>query len=101
MTNEAPLKEDPNVADRPSEPQSESQPGQRSEPTVDAGRFYSAATPLDEIGEPPESQTVPALKRLGPLPMARGSFPLMGFLATCYDHISGHAQGPSQSAPRP
>lgn len=33
----------------------------------------------------------PAMKRLGPLPIPRGSFPLMGFFATVYEHISAHA----------
>jgi len=37
-----------------------------------------------------ESQT--ALKHLGPLPFSRGAVPLMGILASLYEHVSTSAQ---------
>jgi hypothetical protein len=36
-------------------------------------------------------ETTPALKRLGPLHFTGGTFPLMGFFASAYEHISAHA----------
>jgi hypothetical protein len=35
----------------------------------------------------------PALQLLGPLPFPRGGFPLMGFFASVYDHVSKTASG--------
>ncbi len=40
---------------------------------------------------PPQGQRLSALKRLGPLPFPRRGFPMMGFLATLYDHVSAYA----------
>ncbi|MBX3396330.1 MAG: hypothetical protein KF841_13285 [Phycisphaerae bacterium] len=34
----------------------------------------------------------PALKRMGPPPVARSTFPLMGLFATVYEHIAAHAK---------
>ncbi len=56
-----------------------------------ADRFWAPPADLDAIGVPPDAESIPALRRLGPLPFPRGGFPLMGFLATVYDHIATHA----------
>lgn len=47
----------------------------------DVDRAVAARPPV-----PPDDP--PALQRLGPLPFPRGGFPLMGFLASVYDHVS-------------
>ena len=39
------------------------------------------------------AESTPALKRLGPLPFSGSTFPLMGFFASVYEHISTHAAG--------
>lgn len=57
---------------------------------IDPVRFWSTTRDLSEIGPVPETETTPALRRLGPPPFARSRFPLMGFLATVYEHISTH-----------
>jgi len=57
---------------------------------ADAERFWSPPADLDAIQQPTEADAIPALKRLGPLHVARGGFPLMGFLATVYDQIADH-----------
>lgn len=57
-----------------------------------ADRFWAPSTDLDAIEEPPDAESIPALRRLGPLPFSRGGFPLMGFLATVYDHVADHAE---------
>lgn len=56
-----------------------------------ADQFWEPPADLDAIEVPPAAESIPALRRLGPLPFPRGGFPLMGFLATVYDHIAGHA----------
>lgn len=53
--------------------------------------YWASPTDLDARSSPPAVESVPALQRLGPLPFPRGGFPLMGFLATVYDHIADHA----------
>lgn len=57
----------------------------------DADRFWVPPVDLDAIEVPPDTESIPALRRLGPLPFPRGGFPLMGFLATVYDHVASHA----------
>ncbi len=56
-----------------------------------ADRFWAPPTDLDALETPPNAESIPALRRLGPLPFPRGGFPLMGFLATVYDHVADHA----------
>jgi hypothetical protein len=40
----------------------------------------------------PAGETTPVLERLGPSPFPRSGFPLMGFLATLYDHVAEYAR---------
>ncbi len=70
---------------------------------VDPRRFWSAPAGAVEPISPEALDATPALKQLGPLPIAGSGFPLMGFLATVYeqvaDHVietSGEALGPEQ-----
>ncbi|MEK6644666.1 MAG: hypothetical protein AAB385_05795 [Planctomycetota bacterium] len=58
---------------------------------TDPARFWSLAAELP--GQPVFEAVPPALKRLGPLPFPRGKFPLMGFLATVYEHVAAHVRG--------
>jgi len=58
---------------------------------ADAEKFWAPPADLDTLEVPPNAESIPALQRLGPLPFPRGGFPLMGFLATVYDHIADHA----------
>lgn len=46
----------------------------------------------DAFSAPPQVETQPALKQLGPLPVARAAFPLMGFFASVYEHVSMQAR---------
>lgn len=41
---------------------------------------------------PQDEQTQTALKHLGPLPFPRGPVPLMGILASLYEHVSAAAK---------
>ncbi len=58
------------------------------EAPTDAKAFYAARIDLDEIGPPPAAERASALKRLGPPPFAHLGFPLIGFLATLYEHVA-------------
>ncbi len=56
-------------------------------------RFWECGPELDEISiqiEPPEAP-LEILEKLGPSPFPRGSFPVIGFLATTYDKVSRYA----------
>lgn len=54
---------------------------------ADLDRFWDEPEGLDEIDTTPRPPEVrhPLLRRLGPSPFAKGKFPLVGLLATCYD----------------
>lgn len=57
---------------------------------TDPERFWSLA---GELNAPPAmDDAAPALKRLGPVPVPKGKFPLMGFLATVYEHVAEHVR---------
>lgn len=57
----------------------------------DPATFWNGKTDLAELPPFPDSDATPVLKKLGPLPFPRGNFPIVGFLATLYDHVSTHA----------
>ena len=44
-----------------------------------------------EVRVEPPAQPLAILEQLGPSPFERGSFPLIGFLATTYDKVSCYA----------
>lgn len=58
---------------------------------VEANSFW-ACDSFERVDLTPTFEATPALRHLGPLPVPRGRFPLMGFLATVYDQIAGHAR---------
>ncbi len=58
-------------------------------------RFWEAGSELEtvEIDIASPDQPLELLEQLGPSPFERGSFPLIGFLATTYDKVSRYALG--------
>ncbi len=58
---------------------------------TDPMRFWRASQELSAFESFPEKDRTPALKTLGPLPFPRGGFPVMGFLATLYEHVARYA----------
>lgn len=56
-------------------------------------RFWNVGTELNEVEIPIEAPagSLALLGELGPSPFERGSFPLIGFLATTYDKVSRYA----------
>ena len=60
--------------------------------TDDPRAFWSAAADFDEVELPAHQATGPTLERLVPSPFPRSGFPLIGFLATVYDHVADFAR---------
>lgn len=58
----------------------------------DSLAFYQLRGEWDDLRFPPPGDDMPVLKLLGPLPFPRGGFPVMGFLATLYDHVAEYAR---------
>lgn len=58
----------------------------------DPQAFWSAAVDLDELDLPPGRESGPTLERLVPSPFPRSGFPLIGLLATVYDHVTSFAR---------
>jgi len=75
----------------------------------DPQTFWSVGVDLDEMGQPRWRESGSTLERLVPSPFPRSGFPLIGFLATVYDHVSGFArerraasdEGVGTTEPRP
>ena len=44
---------------------------------------------LDDLATLPAEDADPALQQLGRLPLEKGKFPVMGYLATVYDTLGG------------
>ncbi len=57
------------------------------------GRFWNLGPDFAsvEVHVEPPAQPLAILEQLGPSPFERGSFPLIGFLATTYDKVSRYA----------
>ena len=58
----------------------------------DPHRFWSVGPGFEGLAIPEEEPAHSILERLGPLPLPRSGFPLVGFLATVYDHIAVHTR---------
>jgi hypothetical protein len=66
---------------------------------TDPAVFWSAGVNLDDLALRPEVPSTPVLPRLGPPPFPRGGFPLLGFLATVYEHVARSAGAPGAPPP--
>lgn len=79
----------------PAEPLSSPGP-RRDGPIVDLpcdpARFYAVGEGFDSLAPPAQVDSTPALKRLGPLPLPKGRFPLLGFFATVYEQVARHVR---------
>lgn len=55
---------------------------------ADRAIFYKAGHGMDRLQMPGSLEPRHTLERLGPAPFRKTGFPLLGFLATVYDHVS-------------
>jgi hypothetical protein len=61
--------------------------------------YFRAGEGIDALREINLDQTPSALQRLGPPPFRKSGFPIIGFLATLYDHVSAHVASDMTSPP--
>ena len=54
--------------------------------------FVSAPIDLEKIEIPRSADRTPVLERLGASPFPRSGFPLLGILATLYEHVAEHTR---------
>ncbi len=66
--------------------------GEGGDLPADPIAFWGGDEALEAVGPAPLTQTPPALEKLGPPPFPRGGFPLMGFLASVYEHVASRAR---------
>ena len=61
---------------------------------ADAESFFRAGPDVDLLVSvaPPESPKH-VLEQLGPPPFRKTAFPMMGFLASVYEHVAAHVSG--------
>ncbi|HKQ46678.1 MAG TPA: hypothetical protein VJZ71_01265 [Phycisphaerae bacterium] len=59
---------------------------------TDPRGFWRASSNLAMLRPPDDVDRTPTLKRLGPLPFSGSGFPLMGFLATLFEHVANSAR---------
>lgn len=64
---------------------------------ISAEAFWARGLGVEPLNVPAVDEPMPALKRLGPPPFARGGFPMIGFLETVYEHIADHAREVNRS----
>ena len=55
-------------------------------------QFWGKGDAIAALGACPVREAPPALEKLGPPPFPRGGFPLMGFLASVYEHVAARAR---------
>jgi hypothetical protein len=59
----------------------------------DADAFFRAGPDIELLSVVPAPAAKHVLEQLGPPPFRKTSFPMMGFLATFYEHVAAHVAG--------
>jgi hypothetical protein len=57
-----------------------------------AESFFVAGGDIESIDLTPEMPSKHVLEQLGSPPFAKMTFPMMGFLATVYEHVAGQVK---------
>jgi len=58
---------------------------------TDPASFFRAGADIDLLtAVPPEAPAKHVLEQLGPPPFRKTAFPVMGFLASFYEHVAAH-----------
>ena len=74
-----------------SEPQPQQPP---PDLTADSDAFFRAGPDVDLLmSVPPPAEEKHVLEQLGPPPFRKTSFPMMGFLASVYEHVAAQVSG--------
>ena len=65
---------------------------------ADPDTFFRAGPDVDLLTVvPPPAQEQHVLEQLGPPPFRKTSFPMMGFLASVYEHVAAQLSGRSST----
>ena len=69
-------------------------PPQPPELPTDSDAFFRAGPDVDLLlSVPPSADEKHVLEQLGPPPFRKTSFPMMGFLASVYEHVAQQVRG--------
>jgi hypothetical protein len=66
---------------------------------IDPAAFFAAGPDIDLLTVVPAPPAKHVLEQLGPPPFRKTSFPMMGFLATFYEHVASHVSPPTAGEP--
>ena len=61
----------------------------------DPAAFYSAGVDAELLLSVPPPEATHVLEQLGPPTFRKTTFPIMGFLASLYEHVAAHVNGRS------
>jgi hypothetical protein len=61
----------------------------------DQDDFYKAGCGIDALLDVNDDPPKPVLEQLGPAPFRSKGFPLLGFLATLYEHVAASSTAPT------
>jgi hypothetical protein len=68
---------------------------------IDPRHFYAAPLGAQSIPLVAQPETQHVLEQLGPPPFRKGSFPVIGFLASLYEHVAAHVSEGGDQPPAP
>ena len=66
---------------------------------IDPSSFYRAGPDAELLLAVPPGEASHVLEQLGPPPFRKTNFPIMGFLASLYEHVAEQVSGKSEQRP--
>ena len=57
---------------------------------IDPRHFYAAPLGAQSLPLIAQAESQHVLEQLGPAPFRKGSFPVIGFLSSLYEHVAAH-----------
>ena len=67
---------------------------------TDRASFFRSPADIDALALQASAEPKHVLEQLGPPPFRKTSFPMMGFLASVYEHVAAHVSA-TPGDPRP
>ena len=68
---------------------------------IDPRHFFAAPLGTQSIPLVAQAEAQHVLEQLGPPPFRKGSFPVIGFLASLYEHVAAHVSAQNGDQPPP
>ena len=66
---------------------------------IDPRHFFAAPLGTQSIPLVAQAESQHVLEQLGPPPFRKGSFPVIGFLASLYEHVAAHVSAQNGDQP--